>query len=170
MNARRPVSGTCSLDTSLGALGMRWTHGRLRRLWFYNASAPPPASSPASLADAPVVQRALAALRAYFRRPASFPRLPLAPEGTSFQQRVWRALCAIPPGQVRRYGELAHSLGTGSRAVGGACRANPIPILIPCHRVVAAAGAGGYSQGLARKEWLLRHEGREGREEILRFV
>ncbi|MDD9824665.1 MAG: methylated-DNA--[protein]-cysteine S-methyltransferase [Gammaproteobacteria bacterium] len=170
MNARRPVSGTCSLDTSLGTLGMRWTHGRLRRLWFYNVSAAPPSSNPAALAGEPVVQRAIGALRAYFRRPAAFPRLPLAPEGTSFQQRVWRALCAIPPGQSRCYGELARSLGTGSRAVGGACRANPIPILIPCHRVVAATGTGGYSQGLARKDWLLRHEGHEGHEGILRFV
>lgn len=103
-------------------------------------------------------------LLAYLEGRAAPSRPQLAPQGTPFQQRVWRALQAIPAGEVRRYGELAAALGTSARAVAAACRANPIPLLIPCHRVVAAAGPGGYmgqtrGEALAIKLWLLRHEG-----------
>jgi methylated-DNA-[protein]-cysteine S-methyltransferase len=83
--------------------------------------------------------------------------------GTAFQKKVWQALQHIPYGETRTYGELAQSLGLSlgaSRAVGAACGANPLPILIPCHRVVAAHGwPGGYSGGLWRKERLLQREG-----------
>jgi methylated-DNA-[protein]-cysteine S-methyltransferase len=111
----------------------------------------------------PRVQRACRTLQQYFRNARVRLDLPLSPAGTPFQQRVWRALRRIPPGQVRSYGELARSLGTSARAVGGACRANPIPILIPCHRVVSAAGEGGFmgktaGRAMAVKRWLLRHE------------
>lgn len=88
--------------------------------------------------------------------------LPLAPRGTPFQRRVWDALLAIPRGEVRTYGDLARALGTAARAVGGAVGANPLPILIPCHRVVAGGGAlGGYSggEGESTKRHLLRLEG-----------
>jgi methylated-DNA-[protein]-cysteine S-methyltransferase len=90
--------------------------------------------------------------------------LALDLHGTSFQQRVWRALMAIPVGQVRSYGELARELRTSARAIANACRANPIAIIVPCHRVVGAHGLGGYmgalsGEPLAIKEWLLRHEG-----------
>ncbi len=90
--------------------------------------------------------------------------LPLTPPGSDFQSRVRAALLAIPPGEVRSYGELARQLGSSARAVGGACRRNPVPILVPCHRVVGAAGPGGYGghtggAALRRKLWLLRHEG-----------
>ncbi len=88
--------------------------------------------------------------------------LPLDPPGTAFQRRVWDALRGIPFGEVRRYGELAQTLGTAPRALGGACGRNPIPILIPCHRVVAQSGAlGGYSglDGIETKRFLLRLEG-----------
>lgn len=85
-------------------------------------------------------------------------------EGTEFQQTVWRALTKIRPGTVLTYGELASRLGSGARAVGNACRANPVPLLIPCHRVVAAHGIGGYAgqvegEEVRRKRWLLDHEG-----------
>lgn len=101
----------------------------------------------------------------YFRDPRAKRNIPLAPAGTPFQRRVWRALCRIPPGQVRSYGELARALGTSARAVGGACRANPIPVLIPCHRVVSANGEGGFmgktaGRAMTLKRWLLRHEQR----------
>lgn len=94
----------------------------------------------------------------------ALPDWPLAPEGTPYQQRVWRALRAIPAGQTVTYGALARRLKSGARAVAAACRANPIPVLIPCHRVVAAAGLGGYDGAtdgpkLARKRWLLHREG-----------
>lgn len=89
--------------------------------------------------------------------------LPLALDGTPFQHRVWHALRQIPPGHVRRYAELARELGTGARAIGGACRRNPIPIVVPCHRVVASAGLGGYmgeqsGAALRMKQWLVSHE------------
>lgn len=104
-----------------------------------------------------------AALRAYLEKPRGKFHLPLATDGTDFQQRVWRALQRIPAGRVLSYGELAHKLKTGARAVGNACRANPIPIVIPCHRVVAANGKGGFmgktgGRALVIKDWLLTHE------------
>lgn len=113
---------------------------------------------------------ALHALEAYFADPAAaLPVLDLAPAGTPFQQRVWRALQAIPCGAVLSYGELAAELGSAPRAVGQACRRNPIPVLVPCHRVVARGGIGGYAGAtagprLAVKQWLLAHEGRQGLE------
>ncbi|ONG53372.1 cysteine methyltransferase [Pseudoroseomonas deserti] len=95
--------------------------------------------------------------------------LPLAPHGTPYQKRVWTALQAIPPGETRSYAELAASIGSVARAVGQANGCNPIPIIIPCHRVVGAGGTlGGYSggEGAATKRYLLdlerrslRHEG-----------
>lgn len=83
--------------------------------------------------------------------------LPLAPHGTAYQQRVWAALRDIPYGATRTYTEIARVAGGGARSVGGANARNPIPILIPCHRVLAAGGIGGYSggEGLATKRRLL---------------
>ena len=91
--------------------------------------------------------------------------LPFEPDlssGTPFQQRVWREAMRIPPGEVMSYGELAERLGGKglSRAVGQAMGANPLPLLVPCHRVVAADGLGGFSSGLATKRMLLAMEGR----------
>jgi len=111
----------------------------------------------------PAADAAVAQLRSYFADPQQPLDIPLAAAGTPFQQRVWAALCAIPPGATRRYGELAGLLQSSARAVGGACRANPIPLFVPCHRVVAAAGDGGFmghtvGPALALKRWLLQHE------------
>lgn len=104
-------------------------------------------------------------LDAYWRNPAHAFDLLVAPAGTPFQLRVWRALMAIPAGQPTTYGALAKQLGTAARAVGQACGSNPLPILIPCHRVLAANGLGGFmhaSSGapLDVKTWLLAHERR----------
>lgn len=87
--------------------------------------------------------------------------LPLAPAGTAFQQSVWREMLAIPYGDLRRYGDLAAALESAPRAVGGACGRNPIPIIIPCHRVVAAHGLGGFSGSgqLETKRFLIALEG-----------
>ncbi|MEO0324636.1 MAG: bifunctional DNA-binding transcriptional regulator/O6-methylguanine-DNA methyltransferase Ada [Myxococcota bacterium] len=93
--------------------------------------------------------------------PRRSPELPLDLQGTAFQERVWRGLRAIPPGETRTYGELAASLGLprGARAVAGACAANRIAVLVPCHRVVRGdGGLGGYRWGLERKEALLDRE------------
>ncbi|MDY6979846.1 MAG: methylated-DNA--[protein]-cysteine S-methyltransferase [Pseudomonadota bacterium] len=103
-------------------------------------------------------------LAAYFDDAAAPLRWPLRVEGSDFQQRVWQALRAIPVGSVRTYGELAGEVGGCAQAVGNACRQNPIPIYIPCHRVVAKAGIGGFAGKTAGpridlKRWLLRHEG-----------
>jgi methylated-DNA-[protein]-cysteine S-methyltransferase len=106
------------------------------------------------------LESGLAALSEYFsgRRPA-LPPLDLS--GTAFQRRVWEELLAIPWGEVRTYGEIAARLGRpgAARAVGGANHRNPVPILVPCHRVVATGGhLGGYGAGLGVKRWLLAHE------------
>ncbi|MGJ7456467.1 methylated-DNA--[protein]-cysteine S-methyltransferase [Halomonas sp. RA08-2] len=87
--------------------------------------------------------------------------LALAPGGSDFQRQVWAALLRIPWGETRTYGELARRLGRegAARAIGTANGANPLPLLIPCHRVVAAGGLGGYSGGLALKRRLLELEG-----------
>jgi methylated-DNA-[protein]-cysteine S-methyltransferase len=91
------------------------------------------------------------------------PRVPFEYAGTAFQCKVWREIAAIPAGTTLTYTEVARALRTAPRPVGGACGANRIPIVIPCHRVVAAGGLGGFmrgaGEGLAIKRWLLRHEG-----------
>ena len=102
-------------------------------------------------------------LRAYFSGCSPLPPLPpLVPTGTAFQKAVWQQIAAISPRTTTTYGQIARALGMpgASRAVGQAVGANPLPILIPCHRVLAAGGKlGGYSSGLRRKRWLLAHEG-----------
>jgi methylated-DNA-[protein]-cysteine S-methyltransferase len=111
----------------------------------------------------PLLREACDQLQDYFDgRRMSFD-LPLAPEGSNFQKRVWAALCAIPPGETRSYADIARTIGSAPRAVGGANGANPIPLFIPCHRVIAANGSlGGYSggDGPATKRYLLDHESR----------
>jgi len=102
-------------------------------------------------------------LLAYFDDPAWEFSLPVRLKGTAFYRRTWQALTEIPSGVVSTYGALARRLGSSARAVGGACRANPVPIVIPCHRVVASTGTGGYcgevdGAPLAVKRWLLEHE------------
>lgn len=145
------------LSTPLGWLRVRCIDGAVVAVDFL--SVPPAAAAPSD----PCLIQALAWLAAYFAREPLPDLPPLAPAGTPFQQRVWRALADIAPGQTRTYGELAAQLGTAPRAVGGALRANPIPVIIPCHRIVAAQGLGGYAgaseEGQRRKAWLLAHEG-----------
>lgn len=99
----------------------------------------------------------------YFKNPLTCFSLPLLLKGTPFQVRVWKALQYIPLGQTVTYSELAKGLETSARAIGLACRQNPLPIVIPCHRVVAQSGIGGYcgkSSGdiLDRKILLIAHE------------
>lgn len=108
-----------------------------------------------------LLRRAAAQLDAYFAGDRKDFDLPFAPAGSPFQKRVCQAMSAIPLGQTRTYGELADDLRSSARAVGRACGANPIPVLIPCHRVLAAKGGlGGYSGagGLKTKVFLLKLE------------
>jgi methylated-DNA-[protein]-cysteine S-methyltransferase len=105
----------------------------------------------------PLLAEAARQLDAYFAGKITEFDLPLAPEGSPFEQRVWAAMQQIPYGQTRSYGELAGMIGSAPRAVGRACGSNRIPIVIPCHRVLAKTGLGGYSGdgGLSTKRLLL---------------
>lgn len=147
------------IPAPFGRLGLRFIDGRLREIDFLSPHTP--LAQPRT-ATARAVARAL---NDYFKNPERSLRVPLALIGTEFQRRVWRALVRIPPGEVRQYGELAAALRSSPRAVGNACRANPIPIVVPCHRVVARAGVGGFmgqaaGKPVRLKEWLLAHERR----------
>ncbi|HLN25903.1 MAG TPA: methylated-DNA--[protein]-cysteine S-methyltransferase [Patescibacteria group bacterium] len=116
-------------------------------------------------AETPLLAEARSQLEHYFDGQRQDFDLPLAPAGTAFQRRVWDALQRIPYGQALRYGDLAAELGSGPRAIGGACGRNPLPVVIPCHRVVAADGSlGGYSgvDGIDTKRALLDLEGFKG--------
>jgi len=102
-------------------------------------------------------------LDAYFSDPSQRFDIPLAPCATAFQKKVRKALSAIAPGRTLTYGTLAARLGSGARAVGQACRRNPVPLVVPCHRVVGVHGQGGYcgmtnAAGADIKNWLLEHE------------
>ena len=110
-----------------------------------------------------LVAEAYAQITQYLEKSATPLNFPVEPHGTAYQQRVWQAIAAIPLGQTRTYGQLAHQIGSGPRAVANACGANHLTLLIPCHRVVAQNGIGGFMQskpnGLLVKKWLLKHEG-----------
>jgi methylated-DNA-[protein]-cysteine S-methyltransferase len=150
-------------ETPVGPLRLCFTERGLAALEFAGegSSAPEPDSPPAHLQ--PFVEAAKRELTAYFQgAPTDFAALTLDPRGTPFQLRVWQELRRIPWGQTISYGEQARRVGNpkASRAVGQANAVNPIPLITPCHRVIAGDGSlGGYSSGLDRKRWLLRHEG-----------
>jgi methylated-DNA-[protein]-cysteine S-methyltransferase len=113
--------------------------------------------------SATALQEAAKQLRAYFAGKLREFDLPLAPKGTEFQRSVWTHLRAIPYGATTTYGAIAHAIGRPSavRAVGAANGANPIPIVVPCHRVIGASGSlTGFGGGLGVKRWLLDHEAR----------
>lgn len=109
----------------------------------------------------PVLKEGLAQLEAYFNGALEWFDLPLAPKGTEFQQQVYSAMSAIPRGETRTYGDIANELGVPAQPVGQACGSNPIPVIIPCHRVVGADGLGGFSGdgGVEMKVKLLQGEG-----------
>jgi O-6-methylguanine DNA methyltransferase len=114
--------------------------------------------------DAQSIESARAWLAAYFAgERAEIDTVPLDMRGAEFEKRVWRALTRIPPGETTSYGAIAKALGSAgaSRAVGAANGANPVSIIVPCHRVIGASGSlTGYGGGLDRKTWLLNHEKR----------
>jgi methylated-DNA-[protein]-cysteine S-methyltransferase len=120
-----------------------------------------PLQNPASA----ILQDLLAQLRAYWENPSSARfSAPLLQQGSAFSRAVWEELCHIPCGETRSYGALAKRLHTSPRAIGAACRNNPFTLLIPCHRVVAVSGLGGYAGQRAGKLFdikrrLLAHEG-----------
>jgi len=156
----RPEDFDVVIDSPVGRLGIRLAGYRVSQIRFLDRrfALRPPADSAG--------RRVVAALEAYFGSAHALPRVELATGGTEFRQRVWGVLCAIVPGRVETYGSLARQLGSSARAVGNACRHNPVPILVPCHRVVAAAGPGGFAGDrdgrlVDIKLRLLAHEGVE---------
>lgn len=143
-----------SVDTPVGRLCIREEGGAIQALDWSACERDEPT---------PLLREAHRQLADYFAGRRTEFDLPLAPAGTPFRQAVFRAMLAIPYGETRTYGELAHDLRSAPRAVGGACGANPIAIIIPCHRVVGASGKlTGYSGmgGTDTKAWLLAFERR----------
>jgi methylated-DNA-[protein]-cysteine S-methyltransferase len=138
-------------------VAVRTRDGRVTDICYLPPSAPP--APPKS----ELGERAAQQLEAYRANPDARFDLPLLIEGTPFQRDLWVALCEIPRGKTLTYGELARRLGAEARAVGQACGDNRLPIVIPCHRVVAANGIGGFGHAtrgylLEAKRWLLAHE------------
>lgn len=154
----RPVAATASVDTPVGRVAVTVADAHVVRVGWIAADGPPREVPP----DEPLLEEACAQLAAYFDRRLTRFELPLDPAGTGFQRQVWDAMQDIPYGTWQAYGDLAGALNSVARAVGRACGQNPIPIIIPCHRVLASGGRlGGYSGagGRTTKLALLAHEG-----------
>jgi len=145
------------LDTAFGLVGVRTEGAALAQIVYLPRSAGTQAP-----ADA-LAERACAQIEKYAADPGYRFKLPLKPVGTAFQRRVWEQISAIPLGETRTYGDLARMLESAPRAVGQACGTNYFPLVIPCHRVVAANGLGGFAHAsggylLEVKRRLLAHE------------
>jgi len=147
------------LSAPFGLLGIRCSDAALLGIDFLPATEKP---QPPDSAFAESVCRQL---QHYFENPDAGFFIPLEAGGTPHQNKVWQAMLDIPRGQTRSYGELASELHSSAQAVGQACGANPIPVIIPCHRVVSKSGLGGFMKHgsgapLDIKRWLLAHEQR----------
>ena len=143
-----------------GAIGIRTDFGVIREMAYL-----PPHFDEKDATDA-LADEATSQIQRYLADPDFQFNLPLIAAGSVFQQKVWGAISSIPRGSVRTYGQIAKHIGSAPRAVGQACGANWFPLVIPCHRVTAAGGLGGFSNHddengfhLSVKRWLLRHEG-----------
>ena len=144
-----------ALDTPLGPVWVEAQGGAITASGWGEADRAP---------SDPLLVEALTQLSAYFAKTRDRFDLPLAHGRTGLQAQVLAALQAIPQGETRTYGDLSKTLGAPAQAIGQACGANPLPILIPCHRVLSSTGLGGFSApgGVEAKVWLLRHEGAAG--------
>lgn len=156
---RAPDSGYAArMATPFAVLGIRTAGERLTRIEYLPRGA-------ATLAPLDrLAERVCRQIERYLDDPGFRFDLPFDYRGTAFQCRVWRAIHAIPSGRTLTYVEIARRLNTAPRPVGGACGANRIPLVIPCHRVLGAGGIGGFMNArsgfpLEVKRWLLRHEG-----------
>ncbi len=150
-------SYTAILKTPIGALAVSGSEAGVSEIRFLDEPAPPSDAIPPELAEG---VRQLTEYFAGQRREFTFE---LAPRGTPFERRVWAHVLEIPFGETRTYMQIAEALGDPKaiRAVGRANGRNPLPIVVPCHRVIGSGGdLVGYAGGLWRKEWLLTHEGR----------
>ena len=145
------------MQSPLGPIAIHEQDEAIVRLtWPGAADAPHPESQ--------LQRQAAEQLEAYFSRRLINFDLPLRAQGSAFEQAVWAQMLAIPFGETRTYGDIAKALNSAAQPVGNACGANPLPILIPCHRVLGANSLGGFSAsgGVEDKVWLLRHEGAAG--------
>lgn len=145
-----------------GGIGIRTQAGALRELIYLPKNFPEKSAADA-LADSIAHE-----VTRYIADPDHGFKVRLPEVGSAFQRKVWQAIAAIPRGQVRTYGDVARQIGSAPRAVGQACGANWFPLVIPCHRVTAAGGLGGFAHHdddsgfhLGVKRWLLAHEGVE---------
>jgi methylated-DNA-[protein]-cysteine S-methyltransferase len=148
------------LDSPIDSLLLVGDETGLRELWMqpHDQRRGPPADA---VRDDDALATPVTQLREYFAGERRSFDLPLSPQGTAFQQKVWLALREIPYGRTTTYGEIATDLGqpTASRAVGLANGRNPLAVIVPCHRVIGANGSlTGFGGGLPRKRWLLDHE------------
>jgi methylated-DNA-[protein]-cysteine S-methyltransferase len=156
---RGTLQFAAKLSTPFAVLGLRTNGSALTSLQYL------PLGERAATPTDRVAEHAAREVERYLDDPAFRFTVALAPAGTAFQHRVWAALSAIPRGQSRTYGEVARDVRSAPRAVGQACGANRIALIIPCHRVIAAQGAlGGFMNAedgdpIAIKRWLLAHEG-----------
>lgn len=145
---------TKSLNTPIGPLSLEETDGAITRVgWVWEGAD-----------SSPLLDEAAAQLTAYFDHRLEVFDLPLRVEGSVFQRAVCAEMLSIPLGETRTYGQIAQALDAPAQPVGNACGSNPIPVIIPCHRVVAATSLGGFSGkgGVETKVALLRHEGAAG--------
>ena len=153
------MSHTARLRTPFAVLGIESDGRAVTRVTYL------PLTERAQAPQDEVTERAALEVERYLADPEFRFTVPLSPGGTPFQQRVWHALGAIPAGQSRTYGEVARMLRSAPRAIGQACGANCIALIVPCHRVVGAMGSmGGFMRSeegspIAIKRWLLTHEG-----------
>lgn len=156
---------TTYLSTEIGTLALEFKSGALCSLSIEGKDSANDASDPVILVEPEsMLESTVKQLKEYFIKATDFQEIVLSPAGTVFQQAVWQSLREIPRGETRTYGQIAKQLNSSARAVGNACRKNPVAIIIPCHRVVAANGIGGYAgetegNQLMIKKWLLKHEG-----------
>jgi methylated-DNA-[protein]-cysteine S-methyltransferase len=146
----------CTMESPVGLLAIHMTGDAITALdWVDSENSPP---------DTPNQIEATRQLAAYFAGDLQNFTLPLTPEGTVHQKKVWAEMSKVPFGDLRTYGDLAQTISSGAQAVGNACSKNPIPIIVPCHRIIAAGGGiGGYSGrgGIVTKQILLTLEGAE---------
>lgn len=146
------------IETPIGRLRLFASDAALTAIWFEHGRDAAKHDAPFTRRPSPVIERARAQLAEYFAGTRTGFDLPLEPRGTEFQRRVWERLCRIEYGETTTYGAMAAELGNpnASRAVGLANGSNPLPIVIPCHRVIGACGAlTGFGGGLAVKRALL---------------
>ncbi|MCH8977089.1 MAG: methylated-DNA--[protein]-cysteine S-methyltransferase [Proteobacteria bacterium] len=150
-------------DSPIGKLGVCIDSESITRIvWLEEKASELLKISEGNVSNDCLKKMVIEALDNYFNSGLFESEISLRPQGTPFQLKVWQALKTIPFGSVRTYGDVAKECHSSSRAVGQACRRNNIPLFIPCHRVVAAKGLGGFMGGyrhVERKRWLLQHEG-----------